>query len=368
VAGRESVFSDPTVVDLASNHFVPVAENCSPLQSQQDAKGEFFRLVAEQGHYAGRTFPTNTRQGYYAFTPDGRLLTAANSRDPRAIEGMLRQALARWQALTAHSAQSATGSSTFGQADAITNGTRSDNPSSNGANHNGAGVAFSVEHYTPARPDFYPADGLVLRLAARDLPREADTRPDDWRKRAWNLDYAWFTREEARQLVPEGLTPGAQRDWPAAVVRRLALFHLRDFVRGEPSAWPEEALRNGSVISEVLSVRGGEVRLRLTGQIRLAYAMRWRRPNDGTQHVSECGYDATLAGEATWNTTEQRFTAFETAAAGPRWGTNQYNNRGDDLGPAPMGIALTLAGTEPKDRTPPHQGSHRAYWQPIQSI
>ena len=76
-----------------------MAENCSPLTSQQDAKGEFFRLVAEQGHYAGRTFPTNTRQGYYTFTADGRLLTALNSRDPRAIEGMLRKALERWQQL-----------------------------------------------------------------------------------------------------------------------------------------------------------------------------------------------------------------------------------------------------------------------------
>ncbi len=329
MAGRESVFSDPAVVELASTEFIPVAENASPLQSQQDDKGRFFRLVAEQGHYAGRTFPTGTRQGYYTFTADGRLLTAANSRDPREIEGMLRQALQRWKTLTGS---------------------------------NGRATAAEIADYSPAYPDRYPADGLVLRLAARDLPREVDTRPADWRKRAWNLDYAWFTREEAEDLVPEPVVPGERREWPAGVVERLALFHLRDFVRGEPSAWPEEALREGRITSEVTGVDGDDVRLCLGGRVRLEYTMRWRRPNDGTDQHSECGYDASLAGEAVWNRAQQRFTSFELAAAGPRWGTNQYNNRGDDLGPAPMGIAITLASTDAKDRTPPHQGGHRGYW------
>ena len=41
-------------------------------------------------------------------------------------------------------------------------------------------------------------------------------------------------------------------------------------------------------------------------------------------------------------------------AAGQRWGANQYNNREDDLGPQPLGIAFTLAGEAPADRTPPH--------------
>ena len=49
----------------------------------------------------------------------------------------------------------------------------------------------------------YPEDGLVLEAVARDLPRVADRRPDDWRKIAWNFDYAWFTRDEARAMVPE---------------------------------------------------------------------------------------------------------------------------------------------------------------------
>jgi hypothetical protein len=332
VAGRESVFSDPAIIDLASNYFVPVAENCSPLQSQPDAKGEFFRKVAEQGHYAGRTYPTATRQGYYTFTADGRVLTAINSRDPRAVEGMLRLALERWAVLT------------------------------EGDGHNGDASASPVPNYAGAWPDRYPVDGLVLRLTARDLPRDADTRPDDWRKRAWNFDYAWFTREEARQLVPEPPVVGSTCAWPYVVVRRLSLFHLRDFVRGEPSAWPEASLKQGHVVSAVMAVEGERVRLALSGHITLRHEMTWRRPEDGSERSSDCGFDAALCGEAVWDRVRERFAAFDLVAAGQRQGTNQYNNRGDDLGPAPMGIALQLAGAEPKDRTPPHQIRHRGYW------
>ena len=47
------------------DQFIPVADNCSYTQNLSDASGEFFCLVAEQGHYGGRTLPTNTRD----FTP-----------------------------------------------------------------------------------------------------------------------------------------------------------------------------------------------------------------------------------------------------------------------------------------------------------
>jgi hypothetical protein len=67
VASRALAFADPEVIRLATQAFIPVAENCSPLQTQRDAKGEFFRLVAEQGHYGGRTVPSATR-GFFCLT------------------------------------------------------------------------------------------------------------------------------------------------------------------------------------------------------------------------------------------------------------------------------------------------------------
>jgi hypothetical protein len=332
VAGRAQAFSDPVVMALAAERFIPVAENCSPLQRQQDAKGEFFRLLAEQGHYAGRTYPTSTRQGYYACTADGTVLAAANSRDPERMAALMRTALQRWQQLA-----------DAGQGVAP-----------------GAGAV--VPDYTPAHPERYPAGGLVLQLAARDLPRNVDTRKDDWRRGAWNLDYAWFTADEARSLVPQPLQVGARASAPRGVLRRLARFHLRDFVRGEPSVWPEEAVRDAHLEGEVTAIHSSQARLTLRGAIRLQWNARWVRPENGEERASECGFDATLYGEATWDESRGAFTSFDLLAAGPRWGTNQYNNRADDLGPAPLGIAFTLAGAEPRDRTPPHTIYHREYW------
>jgi hypothetical protein len=214
----------------------------------------------------------------------------------------------------------------------------------------------------PANPDRYPADGLVLRLTARDLPREVDVRPDDWRKNAWNMDYAWFSAAEAAAMVPDPLTQGARQEAPSAVLQRLARFHLRDFVRGEPSVWPAEALRGGMLVAEVAGVSGERAQLHLSGNVRLEWEARWVRPENREQQHSDTGFAATLVGEAEWDARARRFTRFDLLAAGPRWGTNQYNNRQDDLGPAPLGIVFQLAGSEPRDRTPPHTIYHREYF------
>lgn len=328
MAGRAQVFSDPEVIRLLSEHFIPVGENCSPLQWQQDAKGEFFRLAAEQGHYAGRTFPTSTRQGYYVLTADGTVLGAHNVREPRQMEALLRTSLRRWELLSA------------------------------GAEH----AALDLPDYTPARPNRYPEGGLVLQLAARDLPRAEDTRPDDWRKAAWNLDYAWFTADEARALVPEARVVGSVAEAPWPVMRRLARFHLRDFVRGETPVWPEEAVSLANLGATVVDVSGPAVRLALTGGAILNWEWRWHDAIHDEDRAMPSGFSATFRGEATWDDERAAFTSFAMVAAGPRFGASQYNNRRDDLGPAPMGVAFVLAGDEPRHRTPPHAINHPDYF------
>jgi hypothetical protein len=308
VAGRAQAFSDPRVIRLAAEAFIPVAENSSSLERQQDDKGAFFRHVAEQGHYGGRTYPTATRQGSYAFTAEGQFLASVNTREAVGMEGMLRTALDRWRA-----------------------GYRLGGPSP---------VQIAA---TDVEDGGYPEGGLVLEVAA-----------DDWRKVAWNLDYAWITRDEARTLVPERRAVGARRAAPRAVIRRLARFHLRDFVRGEPFAWPEAAIRHAELVTEIAAVGGDTIGLVLRGRVHLEYEAGWVRPEDGEERRYPSGYDCTLYGEATWDDARRAFVAFDLAAAGPRWGASQYNNREDDLGPAPLGIAFALAGDAPSDHTPPH--------------
>ena len=318
MAGRARAFSDPTVIRLVSDRFVPVAEDSDALDQQEDDKGVFFRHIAEQGHYGGRTYPTRDSQGSYVFTADGRFLASINTRNPKAMAAMLKAALARWERQDDGAAPS---------------------PVALGDDGSETG---------------YPADGLVLQVAARDLPREHDTRPDDWRKLAWNLDYAWFTRDEAHALVPEPREVGERRSAPWSVRRRLACFHLRDFVRGEPFEWPEDAVRAAELWSDVVAVAGAEVRLEIRGAIRLECEARWVRPEDDEERRYPSGYDAGLYGEATWDEERGAFSAFDLVAVGPRWGANQYNVREDDLGPAPLGIAFGLAGTTPAERTAPH--------------
>jgi len=82
-----------------------------------------------------------------------------------------------------------------------------------------------------------------VHTIARDLPQEVDTRPHDWRKVARNVDYAWFDPTEAASLIPSDQVPGATANADPAMAWRLARFHLRDFVRGEPAPWPAEAVR-----------------------------------------------------------------------------------------------------------------------------
>ncbi|HET7771203.1 MAG TPA: hypothetical protein VFN74_20710, partial [Chloroflexota bacterium] len=166
MAARAAAFADPEVIKLASTEFLPLAENCSPLQTQQDAKGEFFRLVAEQGHYGGRTVPSATRQGQYAFTPDGHLLASVNTRDADKMLGMMRQALERWHELRAERST--------------------------------ARVEAGAYERDPRHPDFYPTGGLVLKQTLRDLPRPEGHPAPQKRPEAINFDYAWFTKDEAR--------------------------------------------------------------------------------------------------------------------------------------------------------------------------
>lgn len=263
MASRALAFSDPEVIALACREFIPVAENCSSLQRQQDAKGEFFRLVAEQGHYAGRTQPSATRQGIYACTADGRLLASINTREAEKLLGMMRDALRRWQERGP--------------------GCQSEAP-----------AAYDPD---PRYCRDYPTDGLVLTVYARDLPRDVDTRPDDWRRNAVNYDHSWFTREEASSLVPETPAVGQMYPVPPGIVRRLARFHLLDNVRGETPMWREDEVRRAEMTIEVTGVGPETVALRLEGAVRNVGHGVWAiRPFGERLTGAERGFDCRLLG------------------------------------------------------------------------
>ena len=96
---RRSVWSDPEVQGLLKR-FVVCADEVSRLQRGKDPECALAQKVFEQGHYAGRTQPTNTRQGIYATAPSGVMLASINSNDPQRVARMLQSALDKWGALS----------------------------------------------------------------------------------------------------------------------------------------------------------------------------------------------------------------------------------------------------------------------------
>jgi hypothetical protein len=290
------------------------------IQTGTDPECRLFQKFAELGHYGGR--PGTTRQGTYATTPSGVLLGSINSNDPKRIADMMQQALGKWQTLARDSRLLAT------------------DPKKQWADIK--------------RPErFYPEGGLVLYVTSRDMPREpAKAKPanGDWRELAWNQDYAWFTKSEARQFLPPEPRVGLKHDLPRPVVNRIACAHLVDNVRGQTAPFEEYQVKKARMSTLVTAVDGNVVSLRLEGETRTA-----------NENAREHGLDMRLLGKATYDLLKGRFLTFEVVAIGTRWGGTQNNSRRGDLDEAPIGMLFTLAGDGPCERVAPAFNHHSVY-------
>jgi hypothetical protein len=256
-------------------------------------------------------------------TPSGILLGFLNSVSPNDISVMLRHALAKWEQIPRE------------------HRLLSINPEPYSA-------------YVQRRESQYPRNGLALRVYARDLPRAASA--SDWRGRAWNQDYAWFTREEMRRFLPMDLRPGARALVAEPLARRLARAHLVDMVRGETSPFADAHIRQAWLTTTVTGVNRHIVTLRLEGVSHTDTGepppARGRHPSRSMM-VTRRGFSGQLLGTAQYDTAKGRFISFELVALGYRWGATPYNGRADDLAPSPIGFAFTLAGNTAAERIPP---------------
>ena len=304
--------------------FVPVADEVGRLQRGTDPECVLFQAVAEKGHYAGRTEPTNTRQGTYALTPSGIFLASVNTRSPKDMARMLETALEKWKTLSRDDR--------LGVADP-------------------RATTGAIERYE----SLFPAGGLALRVTSRDLPRAGGGEPAeprghrDWRVKAWNQDTAWFKPEEARELLPPApAKPGDRREVPKPLVDRIVRAHLIDNVRGQTTCYAETEVVAASLASTVEAENGNRVFVRLDGATRAAAKGQW--PVAGFQDMTapkehERGMETTLLGRAEFDVASGRFVAFELVASGSRWGATQYNGREDDPGPAPIAFVFALDET-----------------------
>jgi hypothetical protein len=276
-----------------------------------------------------------TYQGVFVATPNGLLLAGSHEavHDPRKVEQHMRQGLQKWAKLSA--AERLLSDADFAKAVAELD---------------------AVEGKS-----LYPQDGLVLSSICRDLPRSAkpDTSPSST---AYNQDYAWFRKREARVFLPAQPVKGATHQVPRDLVERLARFHFVDLVRGHTASYPQKAVERAELSAEVIDVQGTLVTLRFQGRTRTSEVHdgihiegKWNAPGPGIPEPQKRGVDARLEGQAVYDLQAEKFVAFDLIALSSRWGGNAYNGRLNDrdFGPAPMGIVLKLAGNSPAEQVPP---------------
>ena len=83
---------------MAREDYIPVSADDWYERRRQDAVGEFFRKVANQGPRKGQG--GSTRQGIYCLTADGKLLAYKNAgQNAGVMREVLQRALVAWKKL-----------------------------------------------------------------------------------------------------------------------------------------------------------------------------------------------------------------------------------------------------------------------------
>jgi hypothetical protein len=314
-------FSDPEIIAMACENFVPVAGDDWYQRRRDDAEGRFFRAVSDQsGRGSYEENGGDTRQAIYCLTAGGRLLASKNAGQlPDEMRKTLRDAQERWKSLP--EAERRPG-------------------------------AVVVEELRPD-PQFDrspPPGGLVIKTYTRAIERGAG----GWRAMPLKLDGAcpepqrdhlWLTETEWRGLVPADPQIGQRVGVPAGVAHRIFRFHLVDSTLGEPVTWEPDEVRSGALTLTVTRATPGRVEFRLDGSALLATAPAGSRAGRS--------YDVTLLGYLGYDRATRAMDRFDVVALG--------DYKEGKAGRKALGVAFELArGAAPADRVPP-QG---ARWLP----
>ncbi len=334
--GRALGFSDPEVIRLLKEHFVPVVGDDWYQRRRKDAVGTFFRSVVDQTWKAGRWEPGggDNRQGIYCFTPQGRMLTEMKNVGslPGELRRLLESAVRSWNALPAEQRR----------AGAV------EVPD----------VPFDPGYHRPV-----PPGALVLRQYQRGLKREADGslsahdftfhEAPVWAQR----DRAWVLEKEWKALVPAAPAAGAEVEIPAPLRNRLLRYHFVEALVGEPGTWAPGQIRSARFKLAVESATPSAVRLHLTGSVLLS--------TEPDAARSRCGLEGSLAGILNYDRARGAFDRFDLVLVADCWGALNPHNAVSRKGRNPVGFSFELGTGEDADRVPP-QGARglQAYLAP----
>lgn len=316
--GRELIFSNAEIIRLAREQFIPVTADDWYQRRREDAEGEFFRRVADQGPRKGKG--GSTRQGIYVFTASGQLLGYRNPGDADNMRQELQRALARWQRLPARERQPG------------------------GVELKAAGPVDRRYERTP------PKGTVVVDVFTRILDRTAD---GSYRAGSCTFpggdqaarDHLWLLPEEWQKLLPANPEQGQQVPLPKSLVQRLVRFHLVDNTRGEPPMWRKDEVRKADLQLTVEKVDKEGVLLRLEGTAVLA--------TSADMDQARRGYDVRLRGYLHFDGAKKTLDRFDVVAVGDHWGAGPFTPN-PRPGKASLGVLFRLSqGDSPADQVPP---------------
>lgn len=305
------VWSDPEILKL-SREFVTVAEEVHFIYPE--GAGNLERLQGNPAHEFfkryGEAMPKDdwndpgTKQGIYMIGPDAEYLEGGHaiSGNFEEVRRRLRTALERWKALSREKKY---------------------------ANER----VPRVDNITV--PDMV-GQPLVFRVFLRDLPRgerdrsgrrftKADLRGiwPDFVQWAWNVN--WIALDDPQHLVTDREEPVAVE---SAAFRKLCREALVDNVRGQNPHWRDEHVKLAELTMRRLKTQKGRWLIEYRGRAEM---------DSGSQK-----YAPELYGLGVWDPKEKAFEKLELVSIGDREGAGVFNQRRQDPGPAPMGVALVL--------------------------
>jgi len=304
--GPRSVWSDPTVERFVAES-VPAADAIWELLTRDDAAS---RWLSEQ-------LGGSPRSGVYLLAASGELLADCHSLVRDVLLDALGRGLERFEEL---------------------------GPSRSTPARAPQGL---LEHRFER---YRPEHGLVLTCFTRELPGELD--PAGARSQVVRTDQVWFSAEERRGLVPDGLVPGERFEVPRPLALRLARLHFLDDLRGPvrpfSAAEVERADWSGWLVSKD------------SGRLELEYAGRTRAVGRD-EETGEFGVETSFSGRAEFDRRTARFSSFRLVARGVRFGRALTNARVGQEAPSPIGFALEPTGASLLRFAPPrHADFYRA--------
>ena len=181
-----SVFSDPDIIALLKDQFIPAAVDNHHIEKQKDAEGDFYRSVA-------------SHQGEYVCTAEGKLLASTNTHSASHLKGLMLKALKDFKP-----------------------------PAATGA---AEGAPDSRFHRAP------PEGGLIVKVTTKVLGgyEKGASRNAEIYQESLGRDTLWIEADETRALVAGTV--------PDSLKKRVASYHLVDNTRGEPPWWRREEIR-----------------------------------------------------------------------------------------------------------------------------